>query len=284
MARTPLITTQTAAQFLAALPVLEAEAARRAGGKFRTYFPDAGPFRRELYVPHGLFMAAGAFHAERLFLAANRIGKTDTAAYEICCHLTGLYPWWWTGKRFVGPTSWWAAGDTMETTRDVPQTALMGPHDDVPRATWHPGKAMIPPHLVHHTARKSGGIPNCLAQVWVKHVDAAGKPDGISDLAFKSYDQGRRSFQGPEKHGIWLDEEPPDAGENQQSDIYTECLMRTMTVGGIVIATFTPLRGLTQFVQWYLEQAVMPEPGNPGKLTNATQVFWPDENQAEEVA
>lgn len=274
VARSPLVNSQTAAVYVAGLPLLEAEYARRAGGKFRVYFPDEGPYRRALYRPHVAFMAAGALHAERLFLAANRIGKTDTAAYEICCHLTGLYPQWWVGKRFLEPTSWWAAGDTMETTRDVPQTALMGPHDDVPKATWNAAKAMIPPHLVHHTARKSGGIPNCLAQVWVKHVSG-----GISDLAFKSYDQGRRSFQGPEKHGIWLDEEPPDAGENQQSDIYTECLMRTMTVGGIVISTFTPLRGLTPFVQGYLEQALMPEPGDTGKVTNAMKVFWPDEEK-----
>lgn len=274
MARLPHVSAQTAALLAASLPVLEAEAARRLGCKFRTYFPDHGPFRRELYKPHVAFMAAGAEHNERLFLAANRVGKTDTASFEICCHLTGLYPHWWTGRRFDGPTSWWAAGDTMETTRDVPQTALMGPHDDVPKGTWNPQKAMIPPHLIHHTARKSGGIPNCLAQIWVKHVSG-----GISDLAFKSYDQGRRSFQGPEKHGIWLDEEPPDAGEDQQSDIYTECLMRTMTVNGLVIATFTPLRGLTPFVQGYLEQALIPEPGYTGRLMPAMQAFWPDEDK-----
>jgi phage terminase large subunit-like protein len=37
---------------------------------------------------------------------------------------------------------------------------------------------------------------------------------------------------------VWFDEEPPQ-------DIYTEGLMRTMTTQGVVIATFTPLSGLT---------------------------------------
>lgn len=258
---------------LAALPLLEAEMARRTGCKFRTWFPDSGPLRRELYPWAVQWMAAGAQHKERLLLAANKVGKTQTAAFEISTHLTGLYPHWWEGFRFDKPNAWWAAGDTMETTRDVPQTALMGPHDGVPRQEW---SGMIPPHLVHHTARKSGGIPNCLAQVWVKHVSG-----GLSTLAWKSYDQGRRSFQGTDQDGIWLDEEPPDAGENQQSDIYTECLLRTMVTGGLVMSTFTPLRGLTAFVEQYLRDALMPDPGT-GKVVPAMTAFWPDE--AKEIA
>src|SRR5262245_8873710 len=47
-------------------------------------YPDAGPLRRELYIPHQEFFAAGAEHRERLMLAANRIGKTEgIGGYEV---------------------------------------------------------------------------------------------------------------------------------------------------------------------------------------------------------
>ena len=58
-------------------------------------------------------------------------------------------------------------------------------------------------------------------------------------VGFKAYDQGRKTFQGTAKHGIWLDEE---CGE----DIYDECLVRLATTNGILLATFTPLLGLSK--------------------------------------
>ena len=37
---------------------------------------------------------------ERLFSAGNQLGKTYAGGMEVAYHLTGLYPDWWTGKRF----------------------------------------------------------------------------------------------------------------------------------------------------------------------------------------
>jgi hypothetical protein len=81
---------------------------RRRQSLFRTLFPDIGPHRRELYAKHMEFFRAGAGSKERLFMAANRVGKTIAGAYEATCHLTGLYPDWWEGKRFDKPTDGWA--------------------------------------------------------------------------------------------------------------------------------------------------------------------------------
>ena len=64
-------------------------------------------------------------------------------------------------------------------------------------------------------------------------------------LGFKSYDQGRKKFQGTAKHVAWLDEEPPE-------DIYDECLLRLMTTNGLMIGTFTPLSGISKVVLRYL--------------------------------
>jgi phage terminase large subunit-like protein len=265
------------ARLAAARPDLEAELARREDYKFARYFPDAGPLRRELYVPHAQYWAAGLQHRERVFLAANRIGKTDCVAFEDTCHLTGRYPPWWPGRRFPKPVRMWAAGDTMQTTRDIVQVALMGPHDGVPRAAW---SGMIPARFVHHTTRRAGSVANCLEYVYVKHFqpdpDRPGrfKQDGLSCCQFKSYDQGQRTFQGTEQEIVWLDEEPPESVEEQTADIYTECLLRLMTTDGMLQATFTPLRGLTRFVEQYLRSAVTVD--RTGASMPALQYFFPE--------
>jgi len=218
--------------------------------------PDQGPTCRVLYRKAVRWLRAGAAYPERGFIAANRIGKTDTAAYEITCHLTGRYPAWWEGKRWDRPTDWRAAGDTMLTTRDILQKALLGPHEGVPVNEW---TGMIPPRLVLDVTRKSGGITNCIDTVHVRHVSG-----GVSRLSFLSYDMGRRVFQGFDCDGFWIDEEPPDPAERSEAlaagstDIYGECLLRTMTTDGIVLATFTPLRGWTPFMRAYFAAALMP--------------------------
>ena len=61
------------------------------------WFPDDGPFARDLYPKHRAFFRAGVEHRERCFLAANRVGKTIAGGYETALHQTGLYPDWWDG-------------------------------------------------------------------------------------------------------------------------------------------------------------------------------------------
>jgi len=48
---------------------IDREELRRAGQKMRGYFPDTGPYRRELYVKHLAFFAAGQQQRERCCLA-----------------------------------------------------------------------------------------------------------------------------------------------------------------------------------------------------------------------
>lgn len=270
-----------------------AELARRAAYKWRRYFHDCQPgcvpwsLKREdhrpleaerpptcriLYQKSLTFFRAGMKHRERLFLAANRIGKTDTAAYEIRCHLTGEYPPWWDGRRFTKASRWVAAGDTMLTTRDIIQVALLGPHENVPVGKWN---GMLDTHLVVDITRKAGGVVNCVDTIYVQHTSGA-----RSSLQMKSYDMGRRVFQGFEAEGLWLDEEPPEKSEASEgeaqgsSDIYTEALLRTMTTDGMILATFTPLRGQTPFLVNYFEGAVMEGPGRTE--VDVKTHFYPD--------
>lgn len=249
----------------------EAELARRAVYTFRRYFPDEGPLRRELYPRSLLFFAAGKTHRERLFLAANRTSKTVSAAYETTAHLTGLYPTWWPGRKFEHPIEAWAAGDTRETTRDIVQLELFGSRESIRAQTY---SGMIPAHLIVDRTLKTG-VADCIDTAWVQHVEKQHGAHLTSPVQFKSYDQGRVAFQGTSKHLIWLDEEPPDSTEapagggtpSGNGDIYTECLLRTATTDGLLMATFTPLRGLTPFVDHFLETAEMADA--EGNLVNA---------------
>lgn len=205
------------------------------------FFPDEGPYCYKNYERHLEFMKLGAIHRERIFMAGNRVGKSITGGYEMACHLTGIYPHWWEGKRFYEPTDCWAAGDTSQTTRDIVQAVLLGPPGE------H-GTGMIPKELIE-SVRMRPGVPDGVDSIRVKHTSG-----GTSVLGFKSYDQKRRSFQGTAKHAIWLDEEPPH-------EVYGECLMRTMTTGGVVYVTFTPLSGWTQFVTEFQKQVHLQEAG-----------------------
>lgn len=188
-------------------------------------------------------------------MAANRIGKSEGGAYEVTCHLTGLYPDWWEGRRFEGPVEVWACGTTSETTRDIVQTKLFGPPDQL--GTWTGG--MIPPQLIRNFTRRPHGLANSLESVWVQHVTGE-----LSIVGLKTYEQGRKSFEGTGKHVIWCDEEPP-------ADCYTEMLYRTLTTHGIVLVTFTPLQGMSEVVTGFLEPS---EDAAPHKCV--VQAGWKD--------
>jgi phage terminase large subunit-like protein len=205
---------------------------------------------RALYRKHLAWF--NATERERLLIAANRIGKTQAGAYETTAHLTGLYPSWWKGRKFTGPVTWWAVGDTSKTVRDIGQLEMMGPMNAI-------GSGFIPRHLIEHFSRKPG-VTDAIETVWVKHVERHHGAPCLSELGLKSYDQRREAFQGTRKHGIWLDEEPPD-------DIYVECLLRTAKThdfeGGLLMLTFTPLQGMTPLVLEFLPGGRMPVDGEP---------------------
>ena len=125
---------------------LVAEAVRRATSRFSTFFAESGPLARQGYLKHLDFFAAGKKFKERLFMAANRVGKSEAGAYELTCHLTGLYPAWWEGRRFEQPVECWAVGTNSQTTRDIVQAKLLG-------SVQMPGTGMVPGHLISSTTQ-----------------------------------------------------------------------------------------------------------------------------------
>ena len=202
------------------------------------------------YKPHmkqKSFHGTGNHARERLFLAGNRVGKTLAGAAEMSFHLSGSYPAWWNGIRFTQPVSAWAASVTREATRDILQQVYLGGAGKV---------GVIPQRLVTGMTMKSG-VAGAVDTVSVRHSSG-----GTSVLGFKSFDQGRASFQGTARDVIHLDEEP-------EIEVYEECLLRTLTVGGHVMLTMTPLMGLTEMVRHFTD-------AERGKGKSVVRAGWGD--------
>ena len=228
--------------------LLESKIRREERKRFYRIYPDEdvlGPdgeiliHARHKYRGQMEFFRVGATYRERCLMAANQIGKSECGAYEVTCHLTGLYPHWWEGRRFRSPTRVWGAGKTNETTRDIVQKKLFGATEGEGPTKALSGTGMIPGALLGRPKWKQG-LPDLVDTIKIRHVTG-----GWSVLGIKSYQQGRGSFEGTEQHAVWLDEEPP-------REIYEECVVRTATVDGVVMLTFTPLEGISETVLQFL--------------------------------
>ena len=222
------------------LRLLEEKRARTEGNKLKLFYPDTGPLRRELYPKHMEFFRAGRDYRERCAIAANRVGKTEgMGGYETALHLTGQYPDWWEGRVFRTAVDGWAAGKSNETTRDIIQRKLFGPTRYVEGVKGLAGTGLVPRDCIGRITWKQG-FADLVDTVQIKHTTG-----DWSVLGLKSYEQGRKSFEGTEKHLIWLDEEC-------SMDVYGECVIRTATTDGLVYATFTPMEGATEVVLSFL--------------------------------
>jgi len=214
------------------LSALLAEQRRRRLNRIDAMFPDSGPFARHLYPKHMEVIRATAVANQVAFIAANKIGKSELGCYCLSTWLTGRYPHWWDGRRFKGATTIWATGEKNSVVRDSLQLKLLGPLSDI-------GTGLIPADTLERVTRKSG-LADAIDTVTVRHVDG-----GLSNLRFKSYEEGRRAFQATDLDVILFDEEPP-------ADIYSEGFLRTMVKQGLAICTFTPLSGWSEIVEQFL--------------------------------
>jgi PBSX family phage terminase large subunit len=70
-----------------------------------------------------------------------------------------------------------------------------------------------------------------------------------STIGFKTYEQGRKAWQGPKRHIVWFDEEPPE-------EIIKEGMARLIQRNAKLIFTMTPLMGHTIVYQRFIEDNV----------------------------
>ncbi len=215
------------------IDLLKAKEERRRFNKLTWFSP---------YVWQKKLAHASHDHKQILAMCANQIGKSTAGAYITACHLTGLYPDWWTGHKFKEPIYSWAAGVSNDTTRDILQSELFGLAED--EDAW--GTGMIPKECIGQATRRRGTTGNTYDSVLVQHHDPdTGKPNGFSRIGFKSYEMGEEKFYGRPLDYIWLDEQPP-------SNIYTQCITRTVATNGYVMMTFTPEAGMTPVVHQFM--------------------------------
>lgn len=203
----------------------------------------------DFYVPYAKqkeFHTLGLTLRERLLMAGNQNGKTYCGGAETSYHLTGLYPKWWSGRRWDRPVRAWVAGVTGESTRDNPQRILLGTTSDI--MAYGPGRGLIPKKCLNRDKMTlARGVSDLFDTVLVQHYNAVGEKDGWSELKFKSYERGREKWQGDTLDFIWYDEEPPE-------DIYSEGLARIIATQGMEFVTFTPLQGMSKVVLRFLQE------------------------------
>lgn len=168
-------------------------------------------------------------------MAANQVGKTVAGAAEVSYHLTGQYPELWLGRRWDRPVRVLAGSESTELTRKGVQRLLLGPPED--ESLW--GSGYLPGDAIKKWSKRQG-VPNAVESVSLTHESG-----GTSVVSLASYDQGRTKWQADSVDVVWFDEEPP-------SDVYSEGLTRTNATGGMVMMTFTPLKGMSEVVSRFM--------------------------------
>lgn len=190
------------------------------------------------YPKQQAFFATGRFRERGLF-AGTQLGKTECAAYELACHLTGEYPPDWPGRRFEQPIKAWAVGENLKMVRDIQQKKLFGEPGNVEAF----GSGMVPRDAIVGTPTLARGEGNAYDSVQIRH-----RSGGISTLGFRTYQAGETALQGQTLHVCWCDEEP------ERVEVYSELLARTTATGGFLMITFTPLKGMTGISTRYREE------------------------------
>jgi phage terminase large subunit-like protein len=195
-------------------------------------------------------------------MAANQVGKTWAAGFELAMHATGAYPSWWAGRRWDRPIVGWAAGVTGESTRDNPQRILLG-------RPGSQGTGAIPKSAIVDVS-SARGLSDAVDTLRVRHISG-----DISTIQLKSYEKGREKWQGETLDFVWFDEECDAA-------IYTEGLTRTNATGGMTLMTFTPLLGMTEVVRRFILEK--PAGTHVTKMTIHDAEHYTDEQRAAIIA
>ncbi len=180
---------------------------------------------------------------EKMLRAGNQLGKTHAAAAQMTMDALRLYFDWYEGDRFDVPPAierpfdflGWAACDTSATTRAGVQTKLLG---DIMQDGGL-GTGLIPLDNIVGQPAMARGIADFVDSVTLRRENG-----GTAVIRFKTYEMGRKAFQGEAVDEVWLDEDPA-ASEKGEGEIYGECLARLTTTRGRIICTMTPLMGLS---------------------------------------
>jgi len=182
------------------------------------------------------FHDAGSYASQRMIMAANGVGKSQTIFAEGAMHVTGEYPGWWRGQRFNrGGWEAWIGAIDNDMQKRGPQRALMGRNlEDLL------GTGLIPAKNIVSIELRQAGVKSVCDTVIVKHASG----ENVT-LKWLTFEQGWRKWQSGDPKIIMWDEEP-DEHNVDQKDILSECLTRLVRNDGIFMVGYTPLLGETQ--------------------------------------
>jgi phage terminase large subunit-like protein len=233
MDKLPLLKCLSIEQKKELLDLLEEKKRREHKYRYKRFFHTRYEWQKKLIAMTATYSQVG-------LIAANRVGKTETATYIDALHAIGDYPEGWTGHRFDHAPLLWVLGYSGEKCRDLLQTPLIGLRMG---DNWEGG--LIPSELIIKTEAMSG-TPNAVRTVWVRHSSGE-----IAKIQFWSYSQGQHALMGDSVDWFHIDEEPKDP------TIYPQVLTRTATgnkgKGGRGILTFTPENGKTELVSQFMD-------------------------------
>lgn len=191
------------------------------------------------HLKHLEFHRAGKYAQERLLSGGNRSGKTRTVSLENAQHITGRYSPNWEGYVYNRPIESWICSVTSNDIKNLERRFFEG----ITEPPW-----IDPSLIVHHS--KLDHLYKIL------HISG-----GLSTVRYKTYEQGRETFQSEQQHTIQLDEECP-------YNIYTECLMRTAKTNddhhGMIMMAMTPLKGMTQTFLHFSQRIINSQDPNSG--------------------
>ena len=183
---------------------------------------------------------------QRAVIAANRTGKSYIVAFELSMHLTGLYPSWWTGKRYEKGINAWLVGESAEqmAAPEGIQEHVFGPFHDV-------GAGFIPKSNIQ-SWKPTSGVRNSVKTAVIEHVSGT-----QSRLDLKTYSQGSGALMGASLQAIVVDEEPTNP------DIYGQLVTRIAAAceDGRLLLSFTPENGMTPLVNLFFDETAPQHPG-----------------------
>lgn len=159
---------------------------------------------------------------EVFFSGGNQIGKSAASCGMLVFHLTGMYPDWYTGRRFEQPPRVMVIGETFNTARDLLIKKIIGNDHE---------EGAIDRGLIFDVQKLAYGN--------VGAFDIAHVSKRPTHVIVASYASGRRRVQGHSLDLVVIDEEPP-------MDVYDELSARTNATGGFVRISATPLSGFTE--------------------------------------
>lgn len=209
--------------------------------------------------------------------AANGSGKTLSAAMQCSYDMQGDYPFWYMGRQFLTVPKIIRSYNfqvlissiTSQVLRDGLAKALLG---DLSQEDGL-GSGALPLDCIQGRPTMSRGISDYFDTVVINRAIG-----GQAMCTTRTYDAGRRVFQGVPYDQVFLDEDDPGL-----ADIFGEIWARLTATRGRCIMTATAIIGLT-YMQKLFTQDMAAHPERHlivGDLSQATHLSEEDKKSIE---